>query len=163
MASFQIRRIRLPVCLPRLCDLSLRRSQTYVDAGGDRLGNLGLQCNDVFEIAIEALGPYMHLVAYSNQLRSDANPRSCLAHAAFEHVIHSKFLPNLVDAFAAVLVLHRRGAGDHSETIWVHSPKLGDHLLGHAIGEVLLAGIASEILEWQNNQPSLSYLPAASR
>ena len=106
MASFQIRRICLPVCLPRLCGLNLRRSQAYVDAGGDRLGNVGLQGNDVFEVAVEALRPYMHLVAHSNQLRRDARPRSCLAHAAFEYVIHSKFLPNLVDAFAAVLVLH---------------------------------------------------------
>src|ERR1700691_3649425 len=50
------------------------------------------------------------------------------------------------------LVLHDRGSGDNAEgrVLGQH----GDKLIGHSVGEVILRGIAGEVIERNNGQRS---------
>ena len=77
----------------------------------------------------------------------DADPATRFAHAAFEHIAHAQFLADFLDVDGLALVGKGRIAGDHRE-----GAPAGEHrddVLGDAVGEKLLLGIAAEIGERQ--------------
>ena len=83
-----------------------------------------------------------------DQLRGDAHARRHPAHAAFDEVAHAKFAPRAdhVDIGSAEA---RRGIARHH----MHLPEareLGDDVLGDAVGEILLFGIAAHVGERQH-------------
>src|SRR5437899_97289 len=94
----------------------------------------------------------MCLVAYLDELRGDAYAGSVGAGAAFNHVVHSKVFPDLLNALWNLLILLSRSPRDHAQAIGVHASELSDEFLGHAITEVLLLGLVTHGLEGEHNQ-----------
>src|SRR5690348_5279892 len=80
-----------------------------------------------------------------NQLRRDPDPRVYFAHRAFEHVAHTELLPDLfhIDRFSLV---SEAGVSSDDEQPADAGERGGD-LLDHAIREVFLVEIATEILK----------------
>jgi hypothetical protein len=94
----------------------------------------------------------MCLVAYLDELRGDAYAGTVGAGAAFNHVIHSKLFPDLLNALGDLPVFVSRSPRDHTQAIGVHASELSDEFLGHAITEVLLPGLVAHGLEGEHNQ-----------
>ena len=86
-----------------------------------------------------------------DELSSDAHSVAAAAHAAFDHVIDAKVHGDLGNSYVLALVLRRRLAG-HDEQI-AEAGELGDDLLGHAVGEIFLFRIATEVGERQHRDP----------
>ena len=72
---------------------------------GDRTRDLVLNCEDIFQLSIVALGPTVGACSSINQLRRDANPITTAANAALEHVAHAKFTAHLAHIYCLTLVL----------------------------------------------------------
>ena len=73
------------------------------DAGaGDR--NLVLQIEDIFERAVEAVGPEMRTRFRLDQLCRDANPPARLAYGAFEDIAHSELASDLLHVYRLTFV-----------------------------------------------------------
>ncbi len=51
--------------------------------------------------------------------------------------------------------MHGGGAGDDAKLVGVEVPELGDHLFGQPVAEVLLVGVAAQVLEGQHRQHHL--------
>src|SRR5450631_1551051 len=66
--------------------------------------HLVLQIENIFELAVEPVGPKVRSRRSVNQLPCDANPVAGFTHATLEHVTHTKFAADLldIDGFAFV-------------------------------------------------------------
>ncbi len=73
----------------------------------NRLRRLALQRENVMQFRIIGPRPYVRLIADPDELGADPNPAGRATHAAFQDVIDSQFGPDLGDAFAGALVVHR--------------------------------------------------------
>src|ERR1035437_6261113 len=94
----------------------------------------------------------MSLVAGLDKLSGDPHALARATNAALEQVVDAKFAGHLSGPFLGVLVLHGRGAGNHAEVLRIEAPELGDHLFGHAIGEIILAWISADVQKRQNEE-----------
>jgi hypothetical protein len=99
---------------------------------------------DIFQRPVETIRPQMRPAAHVDQLTGDADPIAALAHRAFEHI------PN-VDVLS--LIGEARIAGDDGKP--ADAGEGGGDLLDHAVGEILLLGIAAQIEERQHRQRRL--------
>ena len=63
-----------------------------------------------------------------------------------------ELLRDLVEPLLRGLIAHRGGPGNHSQCLEL--AEVRNQGLRHAIGEVLLIGVARKILKWQNGQRS---------
>ncbi len=72
------------------------------------------------------------------------------AHAAFERILNIECAANLRERFPGKRI--GRGGRNHAETMRVEAAKPRDHLVGQSGAEVVLLGIAAEILERQDHQ-----------
>src|SRR5439155_14984232 len=77
---------------------------------GDASREVVLQRQDARELALEAVGPALGLIANLDESCGDADSRSLPPCAPFEHVVDAEVAPDLIDRRRAVLVSHRRGA-----------------------------------------------------
>src|SRR5215472_11395152 len=78
-----------------------------------------------------------------DQLSGDAYPTTRFAHAALEHIADAQVLPDLFDVDGLTLIGEGRVAGDYRK-----GAPAGEHrndVLGDAVGEKLLLGVAAEI------------------
>ena len=119
------------------------------DLGGD----LGLDLEDVVDLAVEGLRPQLRVVGDADQLRRDADAVLAVrgtgpAHGAFHHVVDAQVLGDLPHGLARAVVLGGAGAGDDAEAA-DRGQAAGD-LLGHAGREVGLFG-RPEVLEGQHD------------
>jgi hypothetical protein len=78
---------------PRTIDLQL--AQAWLDDADHFVSNLILQLEDIFQPAVEFLGPKMRPGFGLEGLRRDAQARACFAHAALQEVPHAKLAPDL--------------------------------------------------------------------
>ena len=69
-------------------------------------------------------------------------------HAAFQHVAHAEFAPDLPDVDRPALVGERGIARDHEQRL--EARQRGDDVLHHAVGKIFLLGIAAHVLERQH-------------
>ena len=92
-------------------------------------------------------------VAGIDELPGDAHSVPGLAHAAFEHIAHAQFAPDLLHIDGPALVGEARIARDHEQP--AHARQGGDDLLDHAVGEIFLLGIAAHVLERQDGNRGL--------
>src|SRR6185437_16334545 len=83
-----------------------------------------------------------------DELSGDADAVARLAHAAFEHIAYAELAPDALDVDGLALVDEARIARDHEQP--ADAREAGDDILDHAVGEILLFGIAAEILEGQH-------------
>src|SRR5579863_7327300 len=119
-------------------------------------GDLALHGEQVVGGMVEAARPDVGLVVGLDKLGGDAHLVLVAAHAALEHVLHAEIPGNLPHGHMSALVIHDRGAGDDGEMIGVKPADLGDHLLGDAVAEVVLADVAGEVLEGEHGEPQLA-------
>ena len=62
---------------------------------------------------------------------------------AFEDAVDAEFSGDVANRTIDAFVLHRRGVGDNSQRRVLGQSR--DEFVGHAVGEILLRGIAREI------------------
>ncbi len=110
--------------------------------------NSELNREDVLEIAVVALGPDMVAAFGLDELGGDAHPVPGLAHAALDDVIDTQLAPDLADIDRLALEGERRVAGDHEQR--AEAREFSNNVLGDAVGEVLLLGVARHVVEGQH-------------
>ena len=128
----------------------------------DAPGYVTLQHQHVVEAPLVRLRPQPRLALHIRNVAVSANSGRIAVDTAFKQVVDAKFLPDLHHALARRFVLHRRRAGNHAEALWVQRAELRDHLVGHAIAEELVVGVAAAILERQDHEAS-SAQPRSAR
>ena len=130
-----------------------RRLDPPRQRGDDRRGHLVLDREDVLEVAIVALGPDMVVGIGVDQLHGDPHPVARLAHAAFDHVLDAELRRDVLDLDRLALVDEGRVARDHEQ---LPEPRqLGDDVLGQAVGEEFLLGVAAHVGERQHRDRGL--------
>jgi hypothetical protein len=92
----------------------------------------------------------MRAVRRVDQLTGNADPISALAHRAFEHVTDTEFAADPLHVDVLTLVGEARIAGGDGQP--ADARKSGSDLLDHAVGEIFLLGIATQIEERQHYQ-----------
>ena len=125
-----------------------RRIELRLDRGDDRLGDLVLHREHVGEAAIVTLGPDVASSCDVVELRRDAHAVAVLAHAAFDYVTDSEFLPDLLDVNGLAFESERRVPRDDEEPAQLG--KSGDEVLADAVREILLLRIVAHVDEGQH-------------
>jgi hypothetical protein len=125
----------------------LRCLQCRLDDSGNAGCDPVLQVEDVFERAVEPVGPQMRAGLGFDQLDGDPHPPACFAHRAFEHVPDCELAPDLLYIDGLALVGEGRIAGDDEEP--ADAGERGDDLLDHAVREIFLLRVAAHILKRQ--------------
>ena len=124
--------------------LSLRQ-QLDLELLHDRLRDLVLDGEDVGQIAVVAIGPEMRPVLRIDQLRVDADALARLSDAAFENVGDVEAPAHLLHVGVLALVGEGRIPRDDRQRRDLR--QIGDDVLGDAVGEVFLLGIAAHVGE----------------
>src|SRR5262249_55190530 len=94
------------------------------------------------------LGPKMSAIDGIDQLPGYAYPFPRLADRAFQHITYAKFAADLLHIHCPTLVGKARIASDHKEP--TDTAERRRYLLDHAVGKVLLFGIAAHVLKGQD-------------
>src|SRR5262245_2787548 len=84
-----------------------------------------------------------------NQLRDNANPLFGSAHAAFQDIAHAHLTADVLHLDSFAFVGKRRRAGDDKHT--GDAGKCSGNLFGHAVAEILLCGVSTQIDERQDD------------
>ena len=84
-----------------------------------------------------------------DELRIDLDLFARASHAAFEHVAHAEFTPDRFRVNLPAFECKRGVAGDNEAIGNVR--KISRKIVGDPIGEILLLGVAAQVLERQNN------------
>ncbi len=133
-----------------------------LDHRRDAFGDPVLEVEHILDRAVELLRPEMRTGDAVDQLRRDPQPVAGAPHAAFEHVADAEVLRDLAHVDGAALVDEGGIAGDHREGL--EAAERRDDVLDHAIGEIVLLGVAAQVLERQHrergNDRLVSGLPA---
>ena len=83
-----------------------------------------------------------------DQLRGDPHPVVQLAHAAFEQILHAQPRGHAVKVLGAALVGEGRVARDDEQRGDLR--EIGDDVLGDAVAEIVLLGVARHVDEGQH-------------
>src|SRR6266513_1442789 len=105
---FNVSTIKIPssqavsVCFDVLCRnlfdrFPLLRQEPDFELFDNGMSDLVLNCKNVGEIAIKALGPNVTAFLAINQLPSYAYACACFAHTAFQHEINAQLTADLLD------------------------------------------------------------------
>jgi hypothetical protein len=124
---------------------ALLRQQLHLEGIDDAVGDLVLEREDVVQAAVVAIGPEMPAAAAVDQLDGDAHAVPGLAHAALEDMADAERARRLTHFDRLALVGEDRVARDHEQR--GHARQVGDDVLGEAVGEILLLGIAADVGE----------------
>src|SRR5579862_3960903 len=91
----------------------LLRQQLDFQLLDDRMCNLVLDREDVRQVTIVAVGPEMRSVLAIDELSSDPNPRSSLAHASLQNESDTELAADLLNLYGLAFVDECRVTGDH--------------------------------------------------
>src|SRR5262249_24494362 len=108
-------------------------------------GDLILEIENIAERAIKVFCPEMSVADRVNQSAADAHAVSALPDRTLQYITNAKFSADLLHVNGAALVDEGRTPRDYKEP--TGSAKRHDDLLDHPIGEILLFGIAAQVLE----------------
>ena len=122
--------------------------QSQRQGGNDFTDDLVLQREYVAQLAIVALGPQMLAICRIDQLDGDAHGIARLADTALDDVTRTEFAPHVANIGAQALV--RKGRVTRDDLDPGYPRNIGDQILGHAVGEILLLGIAAHVGERQH-------------
>ena len=125
------------------------RQQLHLQLLDDRVRDLVLDREDVGQVAVEAVGPDVPAVLAADQLPGDPHPRAGLADAALQHEAHAELLAHLLHVDGLALVRERGVAGDDEQPRDLR--EVGDDVLGDAVAEVFLLGVAAHVVERQHD------------
>ena len=135
------------------CALDLRPLELRGDCPDDARGQLILQLEDVVEGAFEAVGPDMRPGRRIDELARDAHAVRRLAQAALQHIAHAELAAHLLRIHGSALVGEARVARDDEEPADARQRR--DDVFHHAIGEIVLLGVAAQIPEGQGRDGGL--------
>src|SRR6516164_3854916 len=121
--------------------------QSWLDDTGDARSNLVLKMEHVLKRAVEVVSPEMGAVKGIDQLCGDAYPLPSFAHRAFEDIADAEFAPHLLHVDRLALVREGRVASDDEQRRITRQGS--DDLLDHAVGEIFLLRVATQIGEGQ--------------
>ena len=118
----------------------------------NRSSHLALEHEDILRVALVLFHPDVALSLHLDELRRDSGAIADSSKARLEQIADAELPPDLVGSLRCVLVVHRRRARDDPQSRRVDAAEDGDHLLGQPVAEVLLFGIAGQVLKRQNRQ-----------
>ena len=98
---------------------------------------------------VEPLGPQAMARFGADQLNVQPEPVATTLHRAFEHVADVQLAPDLLDVYGFALECERSVAGYDERA--ADARKIRRQALGHAIDEIVLLWIATEVRERQNH------------
>ena len=78
--------------------------QRRFDGARDARGHLVLKFENIFERAVEAVGPNMRAADCVDQLRGDSHATARFADRAFEHVADAEFAADLLHVHSVALI-----------------------------------------------------------
>ena len=146
-ARQQVQVIRLEVRRRRRGQVDRFAARRGDDGVDDGAREFGLHGEDVGDFAVEAAGPDLLATAAVDESCVELQALSVTTHAAFEHGRHAEPLGHVLGVDVATLEAERGRTCDDLEAR--HASEPVEHLLGEAVGEVLLLGIATQIGEGQ--------------
>ncbi len=127
-------------------------AQGEFDLIPDLLRDFRLHRQQVFQFAVIFARPEMCLITNVDQLSGDADTPAFAPHTTLQQVLDAQFAPDLWQRGVGILITHDGSAGDYAQVPRIKAAKLGDHLLGQAVAEVIFGGIAGEVGKGQHGQ-----------
>jgi hypothetical protein len=128
--------------------LDLGRADGGLEGPDDALGDPVFEIEDVLAPALVAIGPDADGGRRLDQLGGDADAVAGDAQAALQQIAHAELASDLRRLDRAPAIAQSRAAGDDEEG--ARPRQRGGDLLGDAVGEIVLIGIAAEIVERQH-------------
>ena len=122
--------------------------ELYAQGHDDPAGDLILQGEQLGHVPVVTLGPQVVSGQRVDKLGADAHLVGRLLDAALKHVADPQVLGHLLYFYRLVLVDEGRVAGDDEEARGLGERR--DDSLGDAVGEILLPGVAAQIVEGQH-------------
>ena len=150
-ARFQDQLIGLEAVCPCSCTLlfSLGIGQVQLERLNNSLHDRILNGKDVVEFSVIALRPHMPPGRCIYELSVDPHLVTDAPNAALQHVSHAQLLGHPLNLHLLALVGKRRGAGDDEQAR--HLGQIGDQILGHAIGKILLTWVVAYVHKRQDD------------
>src|SRR5262249_35705270 len=115
--------------------------------------DLVLQGEDVFEVAVVALGPEIITARGIEKLDGHPNAAADLAYAAFGHVPDADLAADLLDVGPVAPVREAGVTGDDEQG--PEPRQFGDDLARDPVGKIVLRGIAAQIQQRQHRERRL--------
>ena len=110
--------------------------------------HFALQGQDVSHLALVVPGPEVLVGVSRDELRRHAHAVAGADHRAFHDGVDVELLRDLAQRLVRLLVLRDGGPRDHAQR--AHLREIGRHRVRHPVDEVLLLGVAAEVLEGQD-------------
>ena len=140
------------VCAAASCVRLLAR-EIHGQGCDDLADHLVLQREHLDGRAVVPFGPQMPAVERVDELGVDPDVLAVPPHAALQHVANPQILGDLLHLGRLVLVGPARVAGDDEDARQLG--EVGDQILGHAVREVTLLRVATQIVEGQDRDRRL--------
>ncbi len=134
--------------------LALLGQQLQLERRDHVLRDLVLERKDIGEFAFEALRPEMIGAERVDQLHIDADLLAGFLHAALQDVPDIEIARDIGKVGSLALVGKGLVAGDDEQRRDLG--EIGGEILGDAVGEILLLGIAADVVEGQDHQRTAS-------
>ena len=127
----------------------LSRDQLKAERNGDLAGDLVLDGEQITDVAIEPLGPSVRVALGVDQLGRDPNLLVRSLDAPLQHVAHAELSANLLAVDRLVPIGERRVARNYKHVD--DAREIERHILGNAVGEILLVRGAAKAGEGQHD------------
>ncbi len=124
------------------------RRQRRLEGIGDSQCHVALDGEDVGQVAVIVVCPEVLVGLRIDELSGDADAAGRASHATLDDVGDPQLSRDLPEVLVGVLVLHDRGAGDDFQV--GDLAQVSDDVLGHAVAEVLVVGIGTQVGERQH-------------
>lgn len=117
LTASQVVRIGFDIVRRSLCNgFLLLRQQLHFQLLDDRMRDVVLDSEDVSQLMIVPIGPDMPAMLAIDKLSSHPNPRSGLAHAAFQNECDTELPADLLSLYGLTFVGECRVTSDYKET-----------------------------------------------
>ena len=127
--------------------------QFRLDRTHHTFGNAILEVEHIAAIAFKAVGPELRARGSIDELSGDAKAIATAPDATLQHISHAKLAPDLTHIDRLAPVGERRIARDHEQR--AAARQRDNHLLRHAVGEVVLLRVSAHVRERQHSDGGL--------
>src|SRR5207237_9099409 len=128
------------------CEASpLLRCHLDLNFVGNRLCYLGLQQQDVGELALVLPGPEMPIRRSMHQLSSDANATARSRDCTLDHRVDVQLTSDIRQRLGRPFVTHDRSAWRDAKRADLRQPR--EQRVGHAVDKKILGGSAEELVQ----------------
>ena len=114
------------------------------DLVGDRTGQFPLQLQQIGELALVGVRPDVVVRHAVDELDGQPHASAGTLHRTLDDGVDAQFACDLRQRLVGPFESHHRGAGDDAQAVNLREAR--DHLVGHAVGEVLLNRISRQVL-----------------